>query len=196
MTHLTPERFRRVLGHLPTGVTVITAHGAYGPTGMSVNSVTSLSLEPPLLLVCPARSSSTWPGIRASGRFCVNVMATDQERLCRRFATKGIDRFAGVSWHDRLPGPGLDDAVAWIDCELVEEHDGGDHTIAVGLVVTSEVADHATPLVFFRGGYGTFSPVPSAGEVPLRDGAGGAVEARSTNVGARRSAATGRASGR
>jgi flavin reductase (DIM6/NTAB) family NADH-FMN oxidoreductase RutF len=147
---------RRVLGHLPTGVTVVTAFTDDGPTGMAVNSVTSVSLDPPLLLVCPARTSTTWPNVRASGRFCVNVMARHHEEACRRFALKDADRFAGVDWSERPGGPAFHDAVAWIDCELREEHDAGDHTIAVADVLGIDAAAARPPLVFFRGRYGGF----------------------------------------
>ena|SRR3712207_2829652 len=149
--------FRRVLGHLPTGVTVVTAFTPDGPAGMAANSVTSLSLRPPMILFCPARSSETWPAIRAAGRFCVNVVGDGCEELTRRFARRGVDRFAGVPWHERECGPGLDDALAWIECAVHAEHDGGDHTIVVADVVGLETAAPTAPLVFFRGAYGTFA---------------------------------------
>jgi flavin reductase (DIM6/NTAB) family NADH-FMN oxidoreductase RutF len=154
MHSITADVFRHVLGHLPTGVTVVTAQAADGPTGMTANSVTSVSLDPPLILLCPAKTSSTWPRIRDAGRFCVNVMAGHQEETIRRFAQRGVDRFAGARVSDRAAGPGLGDAVAWIDCELRDEHDAGDHTIAVASVLGIEAAEDATPLVFFRGRYG------------------------------------------
>ena len=97
------QRFRRVLGHLPTGVTVITAHGADGPAGMAANSVTSVSLDPPLVLFCPAKSSTTWPRLRQAGVICINVLAADHAELSRRFAGQatghhaGITRFQGVT---------------------------------------------------------------------------------------------------
>lgn len=152
-----PDLFRHVLGHLPTGVTVITANTPEGPVGLSANSLTSVSLDPPLLLVCPAKSSETWPLIRAAGRFCVNVMASHHEPTVRRFAVRGVDRFEGTSYHDRGFGPALDDAIAWIDCEVLHEHDAGDHTIAVCSVVSLDSAGEGEPLVFFRGAYGTFT---------------------------------------
>lgn len=152
-----PRRFREVLAHLPTGVTVITTHGEEGPLGMAANSVTSVSLDPPLILFCPARSSSTWPGIRAAGRFCVNVMAGHHEEVTRRFAARDVDRFTGVDCQDRPTGPALCDAVAWIECELHEEHDAGDHTIVVARVIAIEAAAGVEPLVFFRGRYGSFN---------------------------------------
>ncbi|MCW2992089.1 MAG: monooxygenase, partial [Solirubrobacterales bacterium] len=135
---ITGEAFRHVLGHLPTGVTVITAYAADGPTGMAANSVTSVSLDPPLVLFCPAKASTTWPAIRESGRFCINIMAGHHEEATRQFALKGADRFTGVAYSDRPCGPALDDAVAWIECTMRDEHDAGDHTIVVGSVSAIE----------------------------------------------------------
>src|SRR3954463_2585218 len=89
MPEVSPVEFRRVLGHLPTGVTVLAAFRPDDePIGMAANSVTSVSLAPPMILLCPAKSSTTWPGIRAAGRFCINVMAEHHEGLCRRFAAR------------------------------------------------------------------------------------------------------------
>lgn len=158
-----PSEFRHVLGHLPTGVTVITAYTREGPTGMAANSVTAVSLEPPLILLCPARSSATWPLIRAARQFCVSVLAAHQEGVARGFAARGADRFAGIGWHPRRGGPALDDAVAWIDAELLQEHDAGDHTIAVARVVAVDASAGRVPLVFFRGGYGQFRRGRGAG---------------------------------
>jgi len=158
MVDIDPSRFRQVLAHLPTGVTVIAAHGEQGPVGMAANSVTSVSLDPPLILFCPAKSSSTWPKIRAAGSFCVNVMAGHHEEVTRQFAAKEADRFSGVDYEHRPTGPALADAVAWIECSLHDEHDAGDHTIVVGRVVAIEAASavDVEPLVFFRGSYGSF----------------------------------------
>jgi 3-hydroxy-9,10-secoandrosta-1,3,5(10)-triene-9,17-dione monooxygenase reductase component len=161
MTEITTERFRHVLGYLPTGVTVVTAYGQDRPVGMAANSVTSLSLDPPLILVCPAKSSTTWPEIREAGHFCVNIMAGHHERITRQFARKDADRFAGVPVSRRSAGPALDDAVAWIECRLRNEYDGGDHTIAIAEVLAIDAAEDARPLVFFRGQYGSFA-VPEA----------------------------------
>lgn len=152
---MTPVSFRRVLACLPTAVTVVTSFGRDGPVGMTANSVTSVSLEPPLILVCPAKSSTTWPFIQESGRFCINVLADQHECLGRRFALRVGDRFKGVSWHPRAAGPGIEGAVAWIDAELVDEYDAGDHTIAVGHVMALAAAMAIRPLVFFRGQYGS-----------------------------------------
>jgi 3-hydroxy-9,10-secoandrosta-1,3,5(10)-triene-9,17-dione monooxygenase reductase component len=162
MEIISSERFRHVLGHLPTGVTVITAMVDGRPVGMAANSVTSVSLEPPLLLVCPAKSSTTWPEIRAARRFCVNVMAGHHEALSLQFSQRGVDRFANVPWHQRQSGPALDEAVAWIDCETHVEHDAGDHTIAVASVNALDIgleSGEREVLIFYRGRYGRFSGI-------------------------------------
>jgi len=159
-----PAHFRRVFGHLPTGVTVVTAFAGAGeePVGMAANSVTSVSLDPPLLLLCPALTSTTWPTLREAGRFCVNVLAHDHEEVSRQFAAAGVDRFAGVSWHPGRAGPALDDGVAWIDCEIDAEHPAGDHTIVLARVLDLDVSGTYRPLVFFGGRYGTFAPFERA----------------------------------
>jgi len=152
------ERFRYVLGHLPTGVTVVTAHHPDGPAAMSANSVTSGSRDPPLILFCPVKSSTTWPRIHESGKFCVNVFAAHHEEVSRRFSQRGVDRFAGVTWHDRPSGPALDDAIAWIDCAIDAQHEAGDHLIVVGAVTSLEVREgELSPLVFYQGRYGSFA---------------------------------------
>jgi len=152
------DRFRHVLGHLPTGVSVVTANHADGPVGMSSNSVTSVSLRPPLILFCPAKDSLTWPKIAETEAFCVNVFAAHHEEISRRFSRRGIDRFARVAWHARDAGPALDDAVAWIECTIEAEYPGGDHLIVVGAVDRLDVRkDGGEPLVFFRGRYGSFA---------------------------------------
>jgi 3-hydroxy-9,10-secoandrosta-1,3,5(10)-triene-9,17-dione monooxygenase reductase component len=135
-------------------VTVITADGADGPVGMSCNSFTSVSLDPPLIAVFPAENSSTWPAIRQAGHFCVNVLASGDERLARAFAVRGTDRFAGVNVHQRVGGPGLDEAVVWLGCQIYAEHEAGDHTLVLGKVLNMEARPDANALVFFKGRYG------------------------------------------
>jgi 3-hydroxy-9,10-secoandrosta-1,3,5(10)-triene-9,17-dione monooxygenase reductase component len=150
-------RFRQVLGHFVTGVTVITAVHDGEPAGLAVNSFTSLSLEPPLVAFCAAKSSTTWPSIQAAGRFCVNILAEDQEDVSRLFATRGADKFRGMGWRPAESGsPILAGVLAWIDCVTDVEHDGGDHLIVVGRVLDVGVPREQKPLVFFRGGYGRF----------------------------------------
>lgn len=151
--------FRRVLGHYPTGVCVVTAVEADGaPVGMVVGSFTSVSLEPPLVAFFPAKMSSSWPRIQAVGKFCVNVLASDQQQLCRQLAAPGIDKFAGVAHRVSANGsPILDDVVAWIDCTLDAVHEAGDHYIVLGQVVALEVDRPDRPLLFFQGNYGEFA---------------------------------------
>lgn len=154
-----PANFRHVLGHLPTGVTIITAQGPQGPVGMACNSFTSVSLTPPLASFCAGLTSTTWPSIRESGRFCVNILGDNHEDVCRMFARRGVDRFAHGGWDERPGGPGLRDAVAWIDCEIAALHEAGDHELVIGRVMAIDTGDpEATPLVFHRGAYGSFLP--------------------------------------
>ena len=153
-----PEEFRRVLSHFPTGVCVVAAFDGETPVGMAVNSMTSVSLAPPLVLVCPAATSTTWPAVRVAGRFCISVMASHHEQISRAFSARDTDRFDRIAWHVRTGAPALDDAVAWLDCRLWAEHPAGDHTIAVCEVTAAESSQPAaTPLVFFRGRYGSFA---------------------------------------
>src|ERR1700680_2634646 len=143
MTRSTPSidgnAFRHLLRHVVTGVTVVTAYGEEGPVGMSCNSLTSVSLDPPMVLFCAADGGRTWPPIRRAGRFCIDVLADHQRDLCLRFAQRGIDRFAGVGWSPRPCGPGLDGALAWIECTIDAEHRAGDHSIVVGEVQRADI---------------------------------------------------------
>ncbi|MET9970685.1 flavin reductase family protein [Streptomyces sp. NPDC006356] len=168
MTAIDAAHFRRTLGHFPTGVTVITSTGPHGePVGMVCNSFTSVSLDPPLVLLCAAWSSTTWPLIRERGRFCVNVLDRDGEWLSRQFSGRSADRFAGVRWKPSDTGPQLTDAVARLSCVIDTEHPAGDHSIVVSRVVgLTDSAGTAEPLVFHRGQYGSFvrSLSPVAGQ--------------------------------
>jgi 3-hydroxy-9,10-secoandrosta-1,3,5(10)-triene-9,17-dione monooxygenase reductase component len=152
-TAIEPSEFRRILGHWPSGVVVVTAMGADGPVGMSCSSFTSVSLDPPLIGFFPAVTSTTWPVIREAGLFTVNVLAHHHEELSRSFSQKGIDRFAEVPWHQGEAGPVIDDAAAWIACELYDELPAGDHTLVLGTVLALSAAEQNGPLVFHRGGY-------------------------------------------
>lgn len=153
-----PLLFRAVLGRLPTGVTILAGYAKKeGPVAMACNSVTSVSLRPPLVLFCPARTSTTWPKLRVAGRLCINVLASNHAHLSRRFAEPG-ERFHDVAFHERPAGPALDEALAWIDCEIQAEHPAGDHTVVVAAVRALEAHPHADePLVFFGGAYGSFA---------------------------------------
>jgi flavin reductase (DIM6/NTAB) family NADH-FMN oxidoreductase RutF len=158
MASVDQHTFREVFSHLATGVTVITAHGEGGPTGMAANSVTSVSLDPPLLLVCAAVTSATWPLIRTSRSFCVNVMAGNQEPTVRRFASTTTSRFEGIRWDRARFGPALHGAIAHIGCCLEREVPAGDHVVALGRVLELEAHSGLDPLLFFRGSFGSFSP--------------------------------------
>lgn len=161
------SRFRHVLGHFATGVAVITATGPSGPVGMAVSSFTSVSLEPPLVAFLPDKSSTSWPKIRGAGVFCVNILSAGQEELCATFARKGGDKFAGVSWRPAPSGaPILEGGMAWIDCELTQTFESGDHFIAIGRVLQLEASEYGLPLVFFQGGYGHFA-LPRSPASPL-----------------------------
>jgi len=148
-------KFRQVLGHFPTGVTVITAMNDGVPVGMAIGSFASLSLEPAQVLFCPAKSSSSWPKIKDAGQFCANILAEDQEDVSRVFASKAADKFAEIGWRRSGNGsPLIEGVLAYIDCTIYAVHDGGDHEIVVGKVHDLEVKHEGGPLVFFRGGYG------------------------------------------
>ena len=151
--------FRQVLGHVPTGVSLVTAMTPSGPVGIAINSLTSVSLEPPLVLFCVAHSSSTWPALQAAGAFSVNVLGEDDADICRRFARRGIDRFAGMPYHLGATGaPVLKGVAAHLDCRRYAAHDGGDHAIIVGSVVHLDADEGIRPLVFHRGGYCVLQP--------------------------------------
>jgi flavin reductase (DIM6/NTAB) family NADH-FMN oxidoreductase RutF len=149
------DSFRHVLGHYPTGVAVITAQTPDGPVGMAMNSFTSLSLDPPLVLFCPAGSSTTWPLLRAVGTIAINVLSAGQEAVSRAFAARYTDRFAGIGWSAGGNGaPLLDDALGWLECTVDAEYPAGDHTVVIARIELMGVHDAiADPLVFFRGGY-------------------------------------------
>ena len=151
-------KFRQVLGHFPTGVTVITAAGEGGPVGLAVGSFASVSLDPPLVAFFPDKGSSSWPKIERAGSFCVNILAEDQEEVCRRFASKGDDKFAGLGYHAAGSGsPLLDGVLAWIDCDINAVTEAGDHWCVMGRVRDLAVGHDGAPLLFYRGGYGRFA---------------------------------------
>lgn len=145
--------FRHVLGHFTTGVAVITADGPRGPAGMVVSSFTSVSLEPPMVAFLPDKSSTSWPEIQSAGSFCVNILGAGQADVVKQFARKGGDKYENVTWHPAPSGsPVLDGVMAWIDCDLVQTFESGDHYIAIGRVRQLD-ASGTEPLVFFQGGY-------------------------------------------
>jgi flavin reductase (DIM6/NTAB) family NADH-FMN oxidoreductase RutF len=155
-----PALFRETLGHHPTGVAVVTAVAEDSkPVGMVVGTFSSVSLDPPLIAFFPASSSSSFKQLRTARAFAVNVLAADQEPLCRQFATSGADKFDGVGWRPGpLGSPVLEGAVSWIECTFEQIREAGDHYIVLGLVHDLAVERSTLPLLFFQGGYGQFSP--------------------------------------
>ncbi len=157
--NIDPARFRRTLGHYPTGVCLITAiEPDVGPAAMVVGSFTSVSLDPPLVAFFPDRSSTSWPRIQRAGRFCVHVLGVDQLGLCQRFASKTGEKFAGLDYRLSTGGsPMIDGVVAWVDCEIDAVHEAGDHFIVVGRVIELDMVEGSEPLLFLRGAYGGFA---------------------------------------
>lgn len=146
-------QFRALLGRFATGVTVVTARDARGPIGMTASSVASVSLNPPLLLVCVDRAHEMYAALESSRRFVLNILAADQEALSRRFAGDATDRFDGVGYRDNEQGlPVLDGVLAHIECEKTNAVPAGDHGIFIGLVTGGRVTDRQ-PLLYYRGGY-------------------------------------------
>jgi flavin reductase (DIM6/NTAB) family NADH-FMN oxidoreductase RutF len=154
-----PATFRQVLGSYPTGVCVVTALSGEGnPIGLVVGSFLSVSLDPPLVGFLPDKRSAAWPKIAAAGHFCVNVLASDQEALCRQIAAPGPDKFVGVEYtlsdHNL---PVLAGSVTRIECALHSVTEAGDHYFVMGRVLGLEVLRDAAPMLFFKGGYGSFA---------------------------------------
>jgi flavin reductase (DIM6/NTAB) family NADH-FMN oxidoreductase RutF len=147
--------WRRLIGNFATGVCVVTSsrHGA--PRGCTANSLTSVSLDPLLVLVCFDHGSNTLAAVRGTGRFCLNVLAAGQEPISRHFACKGTEeeKFAGIPYHLHDDVPVLDGCLAWILCEVESEVPGGDHAIVIGRPFAGDEGSGGSPLVFFRSGY-------------------------------------------
>ncbi|MEV0848651.1 flavin reductase family protein [Streptomyces sp. NPDC049954] len=152
--------FRETLGHYPTGVAVVTAVTDEGaPDGMVVGTFSSVSLDPPLIAFFPASGSRSFARLRSASAFCVNVLASDQEPICRQIASRKEGKFDGAGWRPGpLGSPILDGAVSWIECTFEEVREAGDHFIVLGRVQDLAVDRSALPLLFFQGGYGRFSP--------------------------------------
>lgn len=150
--------FRDTLGRFCTGVVVATGCVDGRPAGFAAQSFSAVSLDPPLIALCPAKTSTSWPKLRESGSFCVNVLSADQKTVCDVFARTGIEKFDALGWSRGVTGsPILDGVLAYIDCDLEAEHDAGDHTIVIGRVRDLKVVNpDGVPLLFFRGRYGRF----------------------------------------
>jgi flavin reductase (DIM6/NTAB) family NADH-FMN oxidoreductase RutF len=155
-----PARFRRVLALHAAGVVIVTARSGGEPAGLTATSFSSVSLDPPLVAFYVDRSSTTWPSIRAAGRFAVNILAGDQAPLASRFARRDTDRFAApTSWHDGEDGvPLLDGVCAHLLCVPHTTMGIGDHVLVVGLVAGAEARADDRPLLYQRGSFGHFLP--------------------------------------
>jgi flavin reductase (DIM6/NTAB) family NADH-FMN oxidoreductase RutF len=152
-----PLAYRAAVGHFATGVAVVTCDGPHGPAGLTTNAVSSLSMEPLLLLVCFDNASRTLPAVRGAGRFAVNVLRADGEELAAVFASKRLqaEKFEAVTHRIEHGVPVLDDALAWIACDVHELVPAGDHTIGIGAVTHVWTADgDPAPLLFYRGRFG------------------------------------------
>jgi flavin reductase (DIM6/NTAB) family NADH-FMN oxidoreductase RutF len=146
-------QFKLAMSHFATGVTVVTTELGGTLYGLTVTSFASLSLHPPLVLVCVEKSVKSHDAIATSRKFAVNVLAAQQSGLSDRFASRGADKFTGVEWHDGTLGvPLIANALATIECRLHGQLPGGDHSIFVGEVVSVASRD-GNPLVYFRSGY-------------------------------------------
>lgn len=158
-----PATYRQVLGHFPTGVTVVTGMTGDEPVGFTIGSFTSVSLDPPLVGFLPMTNSERWNQIRSSGSFCVNILGQAHDSLCWQFSKSSIEHpFEGVAWHrsDATGSPVLDEAIAWIDCTITEVVDAGDHHFVMGRVEQLEHAHPESdpmPLLFYRGKLGRFT---------------------------------------
>ncbi len=154
------RRFRDVLGRFTSGITVVTSMSGENPVGMTCQSFCSVSLSPPLVLFCPAKSSRAWPLMRQAGFFCVNLLAADQSEVSTAFAMRGEDKYDGIGWSSATSGaPLLDGVLGWVDCTIEQVHDAGDHDVVIGRVQDLGYGERgaestADPLTFFRGRYG------------------------------------------
>lgn len=166
MNTIDAGRFKSVMGHFATGVTIVTAIDAQSgaPIGFTAQSFLSLSIEPPLVAVSPAKTSTSWPRIAAADGLCINILGADQEAVCRAMATRSDDKFAGVGWRPSptTGAPLIDGSLAWIDGRIDATYPGGDHEIVVIAVhdlgdATSDGSRSTGPLLFYRAGFGSFS---------------------------------------
>jgi flavin reductase (DIM6/NTAB) family NADH-FMN oxidoreductase RutF len=148
------DTFRRVLAHFASGVTIVTMSDGRQTAGLTVSAFCSVSLNPPYILVCINHESSALEVVRNSGAFAVHILAEGQADLSTRFASHGIDKFAGLSYHiGTLGAPILDGVLGHLECSLVQEIPAGDHSILIGQVETGTVTDGQRPLLYYTGRY-------------------------------------------
>ena len=149
------RQFRDVLGSFASGVTVVTTVSNGEPVGMTCQSFSSVSLDPPLVLFVPAKTSRAWPLIQRAGKFCINILADDQAELSNKMASRGSDKFAGVDWAPTVGtgSPLLAGALAHLDCTIQGVHEAGDHYVVIGKVLDLATSGLERPLLFYRGSY-------------------------------------------
>ncbi|MDO8433248.1 MAG: flavin reductase family protein [Candidatus Binatus sp.] len=149
------NELRRIMGHFATGVTIITSVRSSGELhGLTANAFTSVSLVPPLLLICVDKKAESYPCFSETRVFTVNILSSDQEALSRKFSVSGGNKFEGVSYRIGANGaPILDGTLAYIECAVSQEVDAGDHTLYLGDIQQAETPHEGKPLLFFRGGY-------------------------------------------
>jgi flavin reductase (DIM6/NTAB) family NADH-FMN oxidoreductase RutF len=154
-TTFNTTQFKEAMSRFATGVTIVTALEEGTPVGFSCQTFVSLSLDPPLVALAPAKTSTSWPRIARAGSFCVNVLSARQSGVCMNFAVSGGDKFVGVPWHSAETGgaPIIEGSLAWIDCELELVHDAGDHELVIGKVLDLGLGE-GEPLVYYRSGFG------------------------------------------
>lgn len=160
-----PRSFRDALAHYASGVTVVAGHDGAEPLGFTCQSFYSVSLEPPLVSFSVMLNSTTYPRIRDTGKFSINVLSHGQQEISNQFARKGTDKWAGIDWNPtRNQNPIIDGALMWLDCDLYAEYEAGDHYIVIGQVnETSTLASpDGGPLLYFKGQYRNLHHSPAA----------------------------------
>jgi 3-hydroxy-9,10-secoandrosta-1,3,5(10)-triene-9,17-dione monooxygenase reductase component len=155
---LTERSFRDLLGRFGTGVVLVTAQTPDGPVGVAANSFTSVSLDPPMVALCAAHTSTTWPSIRSAEGFAVTILRDVHEDVCRVFATRGADRFAGREWVRTPSGhPTLPDGLGWLDCRIEQLLPAGDHELVLARALDWSLPNEGGPLIFHSGRYARLS---------------------------------------
>lgn len=155
-TAMDQRLFRDTLGHYASGITIITGTDEQGPIGFTCQSFYSVSMDPPLVSFSVMTNSTTYPRIRETGRFAVNVLAHHQDAVSTQFARRGTDKWAGIDWVPTAAGnPVITDSLMWLDCDLWAEHEAGDHLIIIGKVREMSTAEwhRHEPLLYFKGRY-------------------------------------------
>jgi 3-hydroxy-9,10-secoandrosta-1,3,5(10)-triene-9,17-dione monooxygenase reductase component len=153
---VSPSALKAVMARFATGVTIVAALEEETPVGFTCQSFVSLSIDPPLISICPAKSSTSWPRMVKAGRFSVNILAVDQGRVCAAFARSGADKFSSIAWHlGEHQTPIIDGVLASIECELLLVHEAGDHELVIGQVLSLD-ANNQESLVYFKSRLGSF----------------------------------------